>query len=734
MEPYEAFFRNLPQPAVIWRLRDGEFQLVNGNRAAAWMLELESLEQGEPGADVETVFSRMPYLEKDLQYCHDSQKPVFMYVSPRKGFRCSRESSLLRLDPGPDGHVFMHLMACEESESRQCYEKLQENRQFLQGFFDHAAAGIAVWDIDFRYLFLNLSECRRLGVARTDVQGKRLQDIMSGERAAAYARNDAQALQRGVVFEEKCRVNEDTRYYQVNLFSLADFKGNVYGFGCITRDITDKKKVEEVSRASKNEFDLVLQHVPVTICYIDSSFHYRFVNDAYAAWHGRTLEEIEGRDVREFLGDKGFENVKKPIMAALHGETMRFENTVLDAGGIEHMLIAYYIPHFSPDMDLLGVVVMGVDITERKRVEQELRDQEKLLREVLDAIQDGVVVMDSELRIMRINKFIADTYGKNVPLVGKSCHEVFFQSPELCEACVGRKVVQTGRPHTMEQEYVIPDDGKGWLEIYAYPLRDDQGEVSGIVSYFRDVTDKKRLMAEAVRAGQLASIGELAAGVAHEVNNPIMGMINYAQVLLDRRHLQGDGPEVLGRIIAEGERIQQIVQNLLFFARDLKQEYGPIRIMDSLQGALDLVRSQLEREGIVLKCSIPEQLPLVWGGERELRQVFLNFISNARYALNRRTYDQSEKKTLQIRAETASKENREYVRLFFRDNGTGIDESVRSRIFHPFFSTKPEGEGTGLGLSISHDIVREQGGNLFVESEVNSHTVIIVELPAAVCS
>ncbi len=732
MALYEAFFRDLPQPAIIWRLQDGVFQLVSGNRAAAWMLELESLEPGAPGADAATVFSRIPYLENDLQYCHDTQEPVFMYVSPRKGFRCSRTNNLLRLDPGPDGHVFMHLMACEEADSRQCYERLQDNRQFLQVFFDHAAAGIAVWDTDFRYIFLNKSECRRLDVLRPDVQGRRLQEILPPERALSYYRHHVQALRAGVVFEDICCVAGETRHYQVNLFSLADAKGSVYAIGSITRDITDSKKVEEASRANRNEFDLVLRHVPVTICYIDKTFRYRFVNDAYAAWFGRSLHELEGREVRDFLGDEGFERVKEPIMAALCGGTVRFENIVTDANGMEHVLTAYYIPHFSPEKELLGVVAMGVDITDRKRAEQELQKQEKLLRDVLDAIQDGVVVMDSQLRIRRINKFVADNHGGYAELEGKHCHDVLCKNIYSSELCPGENVLRTGKPYSLERDYPLPDGGRGWLEVYAYPLLNEKGECSGVVSYFRDVTDKKRLMKEAVRAGQLASIGELAAGVAHEVNNPIMGMINYAQVLLDRKHLEGDGPEVLRRIIAEGERIQQIVQNLLFFARDLKQKHGPIRILDSLQGVLDLVRSQLEREKIDLVCSIPDQLPCVWGGERELRQIFLNFISNARYALNRRIYLQPENKKLHIWAESVSRENTEYVRLNFRDNGTGIPESMRSRIFDPFFSTKPEGEGTGLGLSISYDIVREQGGNLFVESEVNSYTVVAVELPVAV--
>ena len=608
---------------------------------------------------------------------------------------------------------------------------LEDNHQFLQIFFDHAEAGVAVWDLNFRYLIVNRSECARLGMSREDVQGKRLSDLMPPERAALYCDNSAESMRRGVDFEEYSCINGKERYHRVYLFSLSDAAGVVYGVGSITRDITEHKMVELASKANKLEFEHVLQHVPLTVCYLDNTFHYRFVNDSYAAWYGMKKEEIEGRNIQDVLGGNRFERVRVPILAAMQGQTMCFDNAVTDSNGVEYVMTAYYIPHFGPDRELLGIVAMGVDITERKRVELEMRKQEKLLRDIQDAIQDGVAVTDTEFRIVSVNKSIAKNYGDGSLLVGKRCFEVFHQRDSICPDCIGLKVLQTGKAQTLEREYFLPSGGTGWLELYAYPMIDDQGIFTGIVSYFRDVTEKKRLMSEAVRAGQLACVGELAASVAHEVNNPIMGMINYAQVLLDRKHLQGDGPEVLGRIIGEGERIKQIVHNLLFFARDLKQAHGPVRIMDALQGALDLIRSQLKRDHIALVCDIPESLPLVWGGDRELRQVFLNLVSNARYAVNRRHHTPPDKKTLRIWAETINKDNKDYVRLYFWDNGTGIPEDVRTRIFDSFFTTKPEGEGTGLGLSISSDIVREHGGTMRALSELNSHTLIIVELPTA---
>ena len=203
----------------------------------------------------------------------------------------------------------------------------------------------------------------------------------------------------------------------------------------------------------------------------------------------------------------------------------------------------------------------------------------------------------------------------------------------------------------------------------------------------------------------MAAIGELASGVAHEINNPINGIINYAQIILDEPD-DPDSHDNLNNIISEGKRIAGIVSNLLDFARR-REEILPARHIEKIvSSSLQLVAHLLEKDGILCSVDIEESLPPLLCNEQQLQQVFLNLISNARYALNKRYPQPCPNKQLHIRGEFFKQNKTPFVRLRFTDHGVGISPDIQERIFDPFFSTKPKGEGTGLGLSISHGLLR----------------------------
>ncbi|MFA6283784.1 MAG: ATP-binding protein, partial [Desulfurivibrionaceae bacterium] len=244
--------------------------------------------------------------------------------------------------------------------------------------------------------------------------------------------------------------------------------------------------------------------------------------------------------------------------------------------------------------------------------------------------------------------------------------------------------------------------------------------------------------AETMRAGPLASIGELAAGVAHEINNPINGIINYAQVLLDdssQVSLEGEAHhpvqrEMLDRIIKEGERIAYIVRNLLFFARQREEEAEVVAIEAIIHDSLSLIKHQLQKDGVIIHTDISEGLPAIKVHPQQLQQVFLNLLSNARYALNQRYPGRDPGKKVEIRCRSVQSQGRTKVRTEITDYGAGIPPELLTQIFEPFFSSKKPGEGTGLGLSISAGLVRDFKGELRVESVLGEHTTMTVDLPA----
>lgn len=235
------------------------------------------------------------------------------------------------------------------------------------------------------------------------------------------------------------------------------------------------------------------------------------------------------------------------------------------------------------------------------------------------------------------------------------------------------------------------------------------------------------LQKDALQARHLAALGELAAGVAHEINNPINGIINCAELLADESQSGGE-PDLAQRIMREGERIAVIVRNLLSLARPDDGEKLPVRLADVVAETLSLFTAQLAREGIALAVAVPAALPPVNADPHQLQQVFLNILGNARHALLHKQPADPAGKRLEIRGECGDEG---LVRLTFFDNGTGIPAAIMEQLLIPFFTTKPPGQGTGLGLSISHSIVTEHGGRMLIESREGEYTAVVVELPAA---
>jgi len=366
-------------------------------------------------------------------------------------------------------------------------------------------------------------------------------------------------------------------------------------------------------------------------------------------------------------------------------------------------------------------VVSLRDITEQKRTQEELRSERDKLRAMLAALGEGMSIINHDFVIEYQNKVLKERFGDRV---GEKCYSVFMKSNKPCEFCCLNEVIETGK---IKQIEVVAADGRTY-QLSSSSFTDVDGEVK-LIEMARDVTEKKALEAEVMRAGHLASIGELAAGVAHEINNPINGIINYAQILLDQSDREGEEAEILSRIIKEGDRIADIVKNLLIFARDQKEEFDQVFIQEIIDDVFGLVKRQILKDGIQLKVDIPPHLPKIKAVRRQIQQVFLNILSNARYALNQKYPGAHENKVLKISCEMIQIEGRRYVRTTFYDQGTGIPADVLDKICNPFFSTKPPGEGTGLGLSISHGIIRDHEGRLRFESVEGEYTKVTVDLP-----
>ena len=367
---------------------------------------------------------------------------------------------------------------------------------------------------------------------------------------------------------------------------------------------------------------------------------------------------------------------------------------------------------------------------EQKRAEEALRESEEKLAGILNSIPDMIIVLDKDMHISWSNPIAREWLGLNP--VGKKCFEAFDFGDQQCEACDVQKCFEKGLNDEHELELIRPDGARMNLWCTASVATRSEGDVpKSVIVVYRDITEKKLLQAETARAGQLASIGELAAGVAHEINNPINGIINCAQMLIDEDDATSERTEISKRIMKAGDRIAMIVRNLLSFARNNEEEPNLVHIQSILSDSLDLTEVQIRKDGIDLRADIPQSIPRIKVRGHQIQQVFLNIISNARYALNKKFSQTHENKIIEIKGDTVDANGKQYVRVIFFDQGTGISGDILGRICDPFFSNKPLGEGTGLGLSISQAIIKDHGGNLYFDSVEGEYTRVIIDLPVA---
>jgi len=266
-------------------------------------------------------------------------------------------------------------------------------------------------------------------------------------------------------------------------------------------------------------------------------------------------------------------------------------------------------------------------------------------------------------------------------------------------------------------------------------VRDDEGNITGSLSSGQDITEKraaeqerKEVESQLRQVQKLESIGTLASGAAHEINNPLTGIINYAQLIHDR--IDDDTLRKFATgIVEEGNRVAKIVTGLLSFSKQEDERRSPAFLSDIIDATLSLIGSLLRKDQITLIVNIAPDMPWLNCRSQQIEQVLINLLMNARDALNDRYPKFDEDKILKVTADAFSREDTPWIRTVVEDHGRGIPADIVERIFDPFFSTKPREQGTGLGLSISYGLVREHHGHLLVESEPNAYTRFTMELP-----
>jgi len=373
---------------------------------------------------------------------------------------------------------------------------------------------------------------------------------------------------------------------------------------------------------------------------------------------------------------------------------------------------------------------------DHKAMEEALQASEARYRRLFEAARDGILILDAETgMVVDVNPFLVELLGYSREVfLERKVWELGFLKDLFANQNNFTELQQKGYVRYDDMALQTSDGQRVEVEFVSHVYLVNHHKV--IQCNIRDVTERKRaeedrkqMQAQMIQSQKLESIGTLASGVAHEINNPIMGIMNYAQLILDRLGPDSPVSEYATEIGKETERVATIVKNLLSFARHDKETHSPARPCDIVGATLSLIGAVMRHDQIALKVDVPEDLPPIKCRSQQIQQVVMNLLTNARDALNDKYPGYDANKQILIACCRIERDGHRWIRTTVEDHGSGIPEDVRARIFEPFFTTKPRDKGTGLGLSISHGIVKDHGGALTVESEPGQWTRFHVDLP-----
>ncbi len=451
-------------------------------------------------------------------------------------------------------------------------------------------------------------------------------------------------------------------------------------------------------------------------------------------------EVVKGADIVNLLlfGTTSFVSIpliaRDEMLGILLADKQKHSQKEISEGDIK--LLMTFISHVSIAIEnavLYGKLERKVDWSQKQLEEtneqlmekiEELNRVQGFNESILQNLHGGIVSYNREGIITFMNKSGAELLGwKETEVLGQSIHTVFRSSRE--ETSPFWMSPEGNGSFSGEAELLGRKRQKIPVEVFLSPLRDAEGNLTGVTGIFQDITEKKEIEARMRRVDKLASLGQLASGLAHEIKNPLAGIGSAIQVLTSKLHIEDHQQEIVQEILKQINRLDGTIKNLLNFAKPGLPRLVPADLKEIIEAVIFLVSQQINKQNIQTRLDFQNDLPKIRIDAQQIQQALLNVVLNAVEAM-------PSGGKLTIAAEIkfmpgSAKKERPYVSLLVSDTGIGITKEVKTQIFNPFFTTKRS--GTGLGLSITHWIIEQHQGRINVQSEAGKGTSFAIDLP-----
>ena len=585
-----------------------------------------------------------------------------------------------------------------------------------------ASDAIVITGLDRRIAFANPAALE-LFAATSDVVGRPVSDLVPPEAFDEVQRHEDLALAGEPQRYEAVllRLDGERRAIAISTAPLREL-GEVTGIVASLRDVTEERRARDAVAHSEARYRNLFETASDAIYTLDVSASFTSMNEATCALLGLPREEVLGRSVTPFLDPADMGRVTDFFRDARAGEARRYECFVVRPDGERRQVSVTNTP-IRRGTNVVGVLGIARDVTVERAREAALARSDARYTRLVESASDAIFTLDTRGDFTSVNRALELSTGRP--------RDALLGSPwtALCDArdCDAMSHLFTatlgGTRQRGELRYASVDGEERWGSIMTAPIVED-GRVTGVLAVVRDVTDEKRLMGQLLQQEKLAAIGQLVSGVAHELNNPLAGVMAFSQILLASPGVEGEERSAAETIHQEARRAAKIVSNLLTFARRHHPERTETDVNRVLLDTLELRRYALRVEQIEIEVALDENVPTTWADPFQLQQVLLNLLGNAEQALD--GWDGARRITLRTSWQGGEGDP---IVIAVSDTGPGVAPEQVARIFNPFYTTKPVGQGTGLGLSISDGIVRGHGGRIRVDSRPGEGATFCVELP-----
>ena len=501
-------------------------------------------------------------------------------------------------------------------------------------------------------------------------------------------------------------------------------------------------KAQAALRASEERYRQIVETANEGIWTIDANSITTFMNGRMASMLGYSQDEVIGMPLTAIVSKAEHPKAASNIESGRHGKSRKSESALTRKDGTELWVSVSSAPRFNTAGEYAGALAMITDRTEHREAEDALRRSEEQYRQIVETTTDGIITVDQEGKILFVNKRLAEMLGYQPPeMVGKPATS-FMNAAGQSIAKAAFKRRESGLTDSTDGTFVHRNGTEVTAHVAGTPVVDAKGSHIGSMAVVRDVTERRRLQSQLMISDRMASVGTLAAGVAHEINNPLaavmanldyiaeivgqLGGTNRSQMSPGMREtwIRDEMKAPLDDAREAAERVRFIVRDLKMFSRSPTEELsGPVNVKAVMESSLRMAWNEVRHRARLIKNY--GNVPDVDANDARLGQVFLNLIVNAAQAIPEGSAEANE-----IRLTTRLEGKRVVIEV--ADTGPGIPPEIINRVFDAFFTTKGVGVGSGLGLAICHRIVTDIGGELTVRSEVGAGTTFRVSLPEAV--